>query len=1169
MLLYRKDLFAKYGRSPPDTLDDLLETARFFKTQVPEVSEGFSTMWCGNPAGCYDELATIWNQFAWMHGGELWDDKTYKIDGVLNSPQNEEALKYLVELYQTSSKNPNATFGDTIGEICGGTAAMDMIWLAFGPVFTDPSGCPQANNLGFTIIPAHPQTRDHVLSLGGMGMHISKYSKNYDLALDFVLWVQQFDQQVLWTELGGNSPRKSVAARPSYLNSAPYNLVYFQSYPLTRDFWNIPEYSKMLPIHMEGIWNVIRGTMTPMEALNFMASGQQAIIDQAYPWGPDGPPHKEFPIVVIVVLCCVGVILILLAIFFIWSHMERKKKAQLIANYEQTAEEGRAQLKAVQARAEKAEQVSKSFLVKFKELTLGKKIGTGAFGDVYLGDFRQTPVAIKTLKTSNLSSEVMAEFQSEVQVLGSLRHPNCVLFMGACVEKPNLCIITEFMSSGSLYDILHNEDIHLDLSLMISFARDAAKGMNYLHNASRPIIHRDLKSLNLLVDDKMVLKVADFGLANVKDEVSAEDSSDMAAGSFYWMAPEVIKTGQWTSKADVYSYGITLYEIFTRKDPYEGMNPIAVMHGVSHDQLRPSLPNTVPPNIVKLIHRCWSEHPDARPSFAAIIEEISRWTVGSSSNTEAAARQVPPPLGNVAIVFTDVEGSTTLWDKIPKDMGDALSLHNGILRHQLREHNGYEVKTEGDAFMIAFASVVDAVHFMVAAQLALNSADWPRALYNTPKANQVPNPSNESEMLFSGLRVRMGVHFGKVQARPDPVSRRMDYFGHPVNVAARVSGQARGGQIFLSSDAWDNLQEWASPEDMKEYHVLSQGQVQLKGIKDAMAIMCLYPLVLKDRSMPGLILAQDQSQVGPSVGASTRFDLRSTLNRSSKTSVASTGDVGFEDDMPFLNFGDKASWQVPHAELDMGDLIASGSYGDVFHCKWRGSKVAFKRLKNQKLNDRTKVDFMSEVSILSNLRHPNIVMFMGACLEQGNFGILYEFVEHGSLHDVIYGKSITLTQAQKLAIAVQIASALGFLHNNKPPIVHRDLKAQNVLITSQVQARVCDFGFATVKSASHLMTSVGTAGWMAPEQLKGGEYSEKADIFAFAMVLFELFSEQSPMGNNTPMVAMGKVIKGERPDIPSSVPREIKDIIEAAWHQNPQSRPTIDSLRDQLERVAA
>ncbi|KAJ6868439.1 hypothetical protein NC651_033492 [Populus alba x Populus x berolinensis] len=154
--------------------------------------------------------------------------------------------------------------------------------------------------------------------------------------------------------------------------------------------------------------------------------------------------------------------------------------------------------------------------IPWDEISLGERIGLGSYGEVYRGDWHGTEVAVKRFLDQDITGESLAEFRSEVRIMKRVRHPNVVLFMGAVTRAPNLSIVTEFLPRGSLYRLLHRPNNQLDERRRLRMAFDAARGMNYLHNCTPMIVHRDLKSPNLLVDKNWVVKVCDFGLSRMK-----------------------------------------------------------------------------------------------------------------------------------------------------------------------------------------------------------------------------------------------------------------------------------------------------------------------------------------------------------------------------------------------------------------------------------------------------------------------------------------------------------------------------------------------------------------------------------------------------------------------------------------------------------------------------
>merc|ERR1712137_27496 len=255
------------------------------------------------------------------------------------------------------------------------------------------------------------------------------------------------------------------------------------------------------------------------------------------------------------------------------------------------------------------------------EIEVGKKLGKGAFGTVYKGTLHGKDVAVKKLHLSNMDEMAQEDFKAEMTILSKLRHPNVILFMGSCVQPNNYMMITELMPKGSLYDVLHEKTIHLSFKQKMKMAKDAALGMNWLHNSKPVFIHRDLKTQNLLVDENWKVKVSDFGLSHIKKhETPGKGGSYGSIGTPLWMAPEVLQNKEYDESADVYSFGIVLWELYTQRDPFENIkNFAAMLDCVVVEQKRPEIPDGCPKKLRKLIEMCWDNDPKKRPRFSQMI----------------------------------------------------------------------------------------------------------------------------------------------------------------------------------------------------------------------------------------------------------------------------------------------------------------------------------------------------------------------------------------------------------------------------------------------------------------------------------------------------------------------------------------------------------------------
>ncbi|XP_031100004.1 serine/threonine/tyrosine-protein kinase HT1-like [Ipomoea triloba] len=253
------------------------------------------------------------------------------------------------------------------------------------------------------------------------------------------------------------------------------------------------------------------------------------------------------------------------------------------------------------------------------QLYIGNKFASGRHSRIYRGIYKQRDVAIKLIsqpeEDGDLAAFLEKQFTSEVALLLRLKHPNIITFIAACKKPPVFCIITEYLPGGSLRKYLHQQEPYsVPLNLVLKLALDIARGMQYLH--AQGILHRDLKSENLLLDEDMCVKVADFGISCLESQCG---SAKGFTGTYRWMAPEMIKEKHHTKKVDVYSFGIVLWELLTALTPFDNMTPEQAAFAVCQKNARPPLPSECPKAFQKLVNRCWASNPQKRPHFETIV----------------------------------------------------------------------------------------------------------------------------------------------------------------------------------------------------------------------------------------------------------------------------------------------------------------------------------------------------------------------------------------------------------------------------------------------------------------------------------------------------------------------------------------------------------------------
>ena len=392
--------------------------------------------------------------------------------------------------------------------------------------------------------------------------------------------------------------------------------------------------------------------------------------------------------------------------------------------------------------------------------------------------------------------------------------------MGSVIEDEPL-LVMEYMENGSLYDLLHNETMIMDGEVIFPILQDIARGARFLHAADPKVIHGDLKAANVLVDGRFRAKIADFGL-------SAKRKCMGASGTPYWMAPELLrKESMNTAESDVYSFGILLYELYSRKDPYEGEHPSVVLDGIVNKRInkRPPVPAGCPARIADIMKECIDGNPEKRPTFEEIDVRIRRL---DSENVEPGrisfghqktqmarraskgedliqqvvprhvaqallqGRKVEPDRVEMATMFfSDIVGFTSISAKIsPDQVSDMLDRLYLKFDELSVKHDVFKIETIGDAY-VGVCNLVKKQDMDHAKRITEFAIDTIKAAAETPIL------PDETDM--GTVRIRIGVHCGPLVARVVG-SRNPRYcvFGDTVNTCSRMESHSLPMKIHCS-----------------------------------------------------------------------------------------------------------------------------------------------------------------------------------------------------------------------------------------------------------------------------------------------------------------------------------------------------------------------------------
>eukprot|EP00027_Filamoeba_sp_ATCC50430_P009694 CAMPEP_0168557866 /NCGR_PEP_ID=MMETSP0413-20121227/9660_1 /TAXON_ID=136452 /ORGANISM="Filamoeba nolandi, Strain NC-AS-23-1" /LENGTH=705 /DNA_ID=CAMNT_0008588939 /DNA_START=117 /DNA_END=2234 /DNA_ORIENTATION=+ len=318
------------------------------------------------------------------------------------------------------------------------------------------------------------------------------------------------------------------------------------------------------------------------------------------------------------------------------------------------------------------------FDIDYRELTDWQQIGKGSFGVVFKCKWRETVVAVKQLNDA-LDEKALNDFRGEAAILTALKpHPNVVLFMGITSPPQPVTIVTEYCAKGSLFSYLHgNEKISMDMQYKILLG--IARGMLHLH--SENIIHRDLAARNILLTEHMEVKVSDFGMSRQKEAGVAESKTKSDVGPLKWMAPEAIRRKLYSVKSDVWSFGVVMWELLARQEPYPDLDPVEAAMSVVHEGLRLEAPQGTPPGLDNIMKQCWSTDPESRPSF----KEICNLLVLAQDNKNS---ETSPP-----IAVPNIKPQYSTLDNSPEGSNQSNTAYGAILTQsteaQQQNRNNY------------------------------------------------------------------------------------------------------------------------------------------------------------------------------------------------------------------------------------------------------------------------------------------------------------------------------------------------------------------------------------------------------------------------------------------------------------------------------------------------
>ncbi|OQS06100.1 kinase [Thraustotheca clavata] len=782
-----------------------------------------------------------------------------------------------------------------------------------------------------------------------------------------------------------------------------------------------------------------------------------------------------------------------------------------------------------------------------KGVKLGEVIGRGSFAEVHKGKFNDEIVAVKVLQGSHRSSIEIQDFINEIALTASFKSPHIVKMIGAIWTIPSdIMAVMEFMDLGDLRDYLvKNNSSVFTWSKKLDILISLAEGLSYLHSLS--VIHRDLKSRNILLDSEKGAKLSDFGIA----KEDAHGTMTRGVGTYRWMAPEVLMETSYSVAADIYSFGVILSELDSHEIPYHNLkNPstgfplaeAAVIAGVANGTIKPTFSNSCPEWAKKLGEACLQNNPDDRPTIYEINSTLTKLKQ-NGANTFAQVDQIATVymLSNYhgknatfGIGNFRLEGS---WSRNIS----SFTIKSGY------EFVGYYSDNFTGAYMIWDQDTPD---------LGATWGDWIWSFQirlQSFELTKLPNERHGIALIYNGSNIQ--ANYKPLGYPPGNV---------PLNFTVGAVDVTPGYQLTLYNgynQSGDYKVFYAQSMPIEWDAVVKSYKVELKSNLTEIALM-----TSQSPNDTGLI-------VGLSIGVATAITLVITFIILRRRKNSKNDEIGYIN-MEHLQ---KYRLEKNTKSVDLVEIIGCGSFGEVWKGKFNEETVAIKLLQENRNSARDIQEFVDEITLTASFNSPYIIKMIGAVwTTPTNVMAVMEIMNLGDLREyLVKNDSSVFTWDKKLNILISVVEALSYLHSLS--IIHRDLKSRNVLLDSVKGAKLSDFGIAKQDLLTTMTRGIGTYRWMAPEVLTENCYGVAADVYSFGVLLSEMDTHEIPYHNiknpangfplSDPSVIAGVVSGTLKLSFSNFCPTLIYDLGEACLQMNPEDRPTIFEIDATLSRL--
>uniref|UniRef100_A0A0E0ECN7 Uncharacterized protein n=1 Tax=Oryza meridionalis TaxID=40149 RepID=A0A0E0ECN7_9ORYZ len=787
-----------------------------------------------------------------------------------------------------------------------------------------------------------------------------------------------------------------------------------------------------------------------------------------------------------------------------------------------------------------------------------KRLGEGGFGVVYKGDLpKGQEIAVKRL--AKTSKQGIEELKTELLLVAKLNHNNLVKLIGVCLEENEKILVYEYMPNRSLDNILFDAQKikELNWGQRFKIINGIARGLQYLHEDSQlKIVHRDLKASNVLLDSAYNPKISDFGLAKIFERDQSKVITHRIAGTYGYMSPEYAMRGQYSIKSDVFSFGVLTWEHWTSDKALELIDP--------------SLGNHYPVDkVLKCIQiglLCVQPKPADRPLMSAVnvmltgairLPSLSRpafWfqEIGASSDSlqttmSMACYYLAAAAAGLALLLLH----TMLVPSCNSTNGNytANSTYHANIQYLATSLPSYASSSPSLFASGSTGTVPDAIFALALRRGDTNSSSCATCVAAAIQSAQELCPLVKTVIVYDDTCI---LRFSNEAFPISPTSNSQGMVvalnAHSVSAAVAPAFEAAVVRLINTTAdyaATDSVRRFGTGEEAfdettsyPKFYSLAQLGGRVLGVRcnfrfevnpffSGRSLLQLpvpspspAPPVIETRersknkrsavlaiSMPtiALVLATIAAWF-----CSTSWRRRRLARKTLRPNeVQCFGSLVL----------DLQTLRTATDNFSEHKRLGEGGFGVVYKGDLpEGQEIAVKRL--AQTSRQGIEELKTKLLLVAKLNHNNLVRLIGVCLEENEKILAYEYMPNRSLDTILFDaeRIKELDWGQRFKIINGIARGLQYLHEDSQlKIVHRDLKASNVLLDSAYNPKISDFGLAKIfeRDQSQVITHriAGTYGYMSPEYAMRGQYSIKSDVYSFGVLVSEIITGRRNFGS--------------------------------------------------------